>query len=108
MARGIYKALNIESGEEASVMLLIFQSVFLGIFYGTFDISAHALFLEEFEQAMIPRAFLVSGFVGIIMTSVYAWLQSRIRFSLFSSLNKKLSRIGRVFFALITLFTACK
>jgi AAA family ATP:ADP antiporter len=87
MARGIYKALNIESGEESSVVLLIFQSVFLGIFYGTFDISAHTLFLEQFDQVMIPRAFLVSGCVGVIMTSVYAWLQSRMRFSLFSSLN---------------------
>lgn len=87
MAKGIYKALNIESGEESSVILLIFQSVFLGIFYGTYDISAHTLFLEVFEQAMIPRAFLISGLVGIIMTSVYAWLQSRIRFSIFSSLN---------------------
>ncbi len=87
MAGGIYKALNIESGEKASVMLLIFQSVFLGIFYGTFDISAHALFLEVFEQAMIPRAFLVSGVVGIILTSMYTWLQSRIRFSVFSIIN---------------------
>ncbi len=68
-------------------MLLIFQSVFLGIFYGTFDISAHALFLEVFEQAMIPRAFLVSGIIGIILTSLYAWLQSRIRFSVFSVIN---------------------
>ncbi len=84
MARGFYKALNIETGEEASVMLLIFQSVFLGVFYGTFDISAHALFLEVFEQAMIPKAFLVSGMVGVILTSLYAWLQSRIRFSVFS------------------------
>ncbi len=87
MARGFYKALNIESGEEASVMLLIFQSVFLGIFYGTFDISAHALFLGVFEQAMIPKAFLVSGVIGIILTSLYAWLQSRIRFSIFSIFN---------------------
>jgi len=87
MARGFYKALNIETGEEASVMLLIFQSVFLGIFYGTYDISAHALFLEVFEQAMIPRAFLVSGIVGIILTSLYAWLQSRIKFSVFSIIN---------------------
>lgn len=87
MARGFYKALNIESGEEASVMLLLFQSMFLGIFYGTFDISAHALFLEFFEQDMIPRAFLVSGVVGIVITSLYAWLQSRIRFSVFSVLN---------------------
>ncbi len=87
MARGIAKALNIEAGEGASVGLLIFQSIFLGIFYGTFDISASAMFLEEFEASMIPNAFLVSGVVGIILTSFYSWLQSRIRFSIFSLLN---------------------
>ena len=87
MARGFYKALNLEAGEGASVMLLIFQSIFLGIFYGTFDISASAMFLEVFEAEMIPKAFLVSGVVGIIMTSIYSWLQSRMRFSQFSVLN---------------------
>jgi len=87
MARGISKALNIEAGEGASVTSLLFQSVFLGIFYGTFDISAHAMFLEVFDADMIPRAFLVSGLVGIIMTSLYSWLQSRIRFSLFAIFN---------------------
>jgi len=87
MARGIYKAMNIKAGEGASVMLLIFQSVFLGIFYGTFDISASALFLEVFPADMIPKAFLVSGVVGIIMTSIYTWLQSRMRFSLLAVFN---------------------
>ena len=87
MARGFYKALNIESGEGASVMLLIFQSIFLGIFYGTFDISASAMFLEVFEASMIPKAFLVSGVVGIVMTSIYSWLQSRIKFSFFAVFN---------------------
>ncbi len=77
-------------------MLLIFQSVFLGIFYGTFDISASALFLEEFEATMIPKAFLVSGIIGIILTSLYSWLQSRIKFSLFAILNLFVVVIGTV------------
>ena len=81
MARGIQRAFNIEAGEGGTVMLLIFQSVFLGVFYGTFDISASAMFLEVFEASMIPKAFLVSGVVGIIMTSLYSWLQSRVKFS---------------------------
>ncbi len=87
MARGIYKALNIESGEATNVFILIFQSVFLGIFYGTFDISAHALFLEVYPADMIPKAYIISGIAGILMTSVYSFFQSRIRFSIFAIIN---------------------
>ncbi len=87
MARGIYKALNIELGEETSVLLLIFQSVFLGVFYGTFDISAHALFLEVYKPEMIPNAYIISGIAGIIMTSIYSWFQGKIRFSVFVIVN---------------------
>ncbi|KPK86794.1 MAG: hypothetical protein AMS27_04260 [Bacteroides sp. SM23_62_1] len=87
MAKGIYKALNIETGEETSVLLLILQSIFLGTFYGTFDISAHALFLGIFEPEMIPKAYIISGVVGIIMTSIYSRLQARMKFSTFAGLN---------------------
>lgn len=87
MAKGLYKALNIESGEETIVLLLILQSIFLGTFYGTFDISAHALFLGIFDPEMIPKAYIVSGFVGIIMTSVYSGLQARMKFASFARLN---------------------
>ena len=87
MARGLYKALNIESGEETNVLVLIFQSVFIGIFYGTFDISAHTLFLDVYPANMIPKAYIISGLAGIIMTSVYSFFQSRIRFSVFAVIN---------------------
>jgi len=87
MAKGLYKALNIESGEETTVFLLILQSIFLGTFYGTFDISAHALFLNIFEPEMIPKAYIISGVVGIILTSVYSRFQSRMKFSTFAGLN---------------------
>jgi AAA family ATP:ADP antiporter len=87
MARGLYKAFNIESGEETIVFLLILQSIFLGTFYGTFDISAHALFLDIFGAEMIPKAYIVSGLVGIIMTTVYSRLQARMGFSSFARLN---------------------
>ncbi len=87
MAKGLYKALNIESGEETIVLLLILQSIFLGTFYGTFDISAHALFLNIFEPEMIPKAYIISGIVGIIMTTIYSRLQARMKFSTFARLN---------------------
>jgi HEAT repeat protein len=87
MARGLYKSLNIEAGEETSVLLLIFQSIFFGIFYGAFDITAHALFLEVYPATMIPKAYIISGLAGIIMTTGYSFFQSRIRFSVFAIIN---------------------
>jgi len=42
----LFALLGIESGEESMVSTLLTQSVFLGVFFGTFDISAHSLFLS--------------------------------------------------------------
>lgn len=77
----LFKSLNIEADEVAPVMLLIIQSVFIGIFYGAFDIGAHTLFLKTYPEDMIPKAYIVSGVVGIFLTSIFSRYQSRIKFS---------------------------
>jgi len=87
MAGGIYKALNIEDNERTSVLLLLTQSIFIGIFFGAFEIGATTLFLDEFDEGMIANAFAVSGFVGIILTSIYTKLQSVITFKRLAVLN---------------------
>jgi len=87
MASGLIKALNIEREELSRVSILILQSVFLGIFAGAFDVGAHALFIETYGAALIPKAFAISGGVGIVITSVYSIMQKRIRFSVFAVLN---------------------
>jgi len=80
MKLGIYQALNIEDEERHSVTLLGIQSVFLGIFYGLFDISAHTLFLSEYSEEMIAQAYTLSGVVGIVMTAVYSKFQQIVKF----------------------------
>lgn len=84
---GIYQLLNVEKDEQAQVGFLLFQSLFLGFFYGTLDIGAHALFLSEYTEEMLPMAFLVSGFVGIVLTTLYSRFQSVVKFTVFSSGN---------------------
>ncbi len=84
---GLYNLLNVEKDEQSQVGFLLFQSLFLGFFYGTLDIGAHALFLSEYTEEMLPMAFLVSGFVGIILTTLYSRFQSIFKFSVFSSGN---------------------
>ncbi|MGE4288474.1 MAG: NTP/NDP exchange transporter [Salinivirgaceae bacterium] len=92
----LYKSLNIEANEVVPVLLLIAQSVFLGIFYGTFDIGAHTLFLKTFPEDMIPKAYIISGMVGIVMTAVFSKYQSRIRFS-------NLAKYTLLFISLLTI-----
>lgn len=87
MKKDFYAALNIEKSESTSVILFLVQSIFLGIFYGAFDVGAHALFLTVYPAAMIPKAYVISGLVGIVLTSLYARIQSRIPFSRLAWLN---------------------
>jgi ATP/ADP translocase len=79
--------LGVEPGEESMVSILLTQSVFLGIFLGTFDISAHSLFLSIFDEKMMAKGYVVSGFAGIILTSLYTTLQTRLKFRNFSVAN---------------------
>jgi ATP/ADP translocase len=81
MRKNFYSVLNIESNEKVSVVLFLIQSVFLGIFYGAFDVGAHAMFLAVYPASMIPKAYVISGLAGIILTTLYARLQSRYKFS---------------------------
>ncbi len=87
MSKLINKALNIESNETKSVLLLITQSVFFGIFYGSFEIVANTLFLKTFDSSLIPNAYLISGIIGIIMTSIFSKFQKNISFSKLTLIN---------------------
>ncbi|HEX2977086.1 MAG TPA: hypothetical protein VHO68_14205, partial [Bacteroidales bacterium] len=83
----IFTLLGVEAGEESMVTMLLTQSVFLGIFFGAFDISAHSLFLSIFDEKMMAKGYVVSGIAGIILTSLYTWLQTKMQFRYFSSVN---------------------
>ncbi|NOZ46557.1 MAG: hypothetical protein GXO79_07210 [Chlorobi bacterium] len=87
MKKAIFNALNIKEEEANKVILLVLQSAFLGSFYGTFDIGAHTLFLKTFAEEMIPKAYTLSGIVGIILTAIYSKLQSKIPFSKLAIIN---------------------
>jgi len=57
---------GIETGEESKVSMLLIQSALLGIFIGAFDITAHSLFLSLFDEKMMARGYVISGFIAII------------------------------------------
>jgi ATP:ADP antiporter, AAA family len=83
----LFLLLGIEPGEESMVSMLLTQSVFLGIFFGAFDISAHSLFLSIFDEKMMARGYVLSGLAGIILTSIYTGMQARIPFKNFATIN---------------------
>jgi len=87
MIDGFYKALNVEIEERRLVLILLSQSIFLGIFYGAFDIGAHTLFLGTFDEEMIPKAFTISGLAGIILTTLYSKIQTKVSFNTLSVIN---------------------
>jgi ATP:ADP antiporter, AAA family len=71
MMSRVLKLMGIVPGEESLISLLLTQSVFLGIFLGAYDISAHSFFLAIFDEKMMARGYILSGMAGIILTSIY-------------------------------------
>ncbi len=83
----VLKLMGAEAGKESLISLLLIQSVFLGIFLGSFDITAHSLFLSVLDEKMMARAYVLSGFAGIILTMLYAKLETKIKFHSLSFLS---------------------
>ena len=83
----LFRLISIESAEESGVTMLLWQSVFLGIFYGTFDVSAHSIFLSVFDEKMLARAYVVSGITGIILFFLYSRYHTRFSFRNFAVAN---------------------
>ncbi|MCP4521355.1 MAG: hypothetical protein GY827_06650 [Cytophagales bacterium] len=87
MLAKIYRALNIEEDEKTSVLLLLGQSLFLGIFLATYDVGATTLFLDAFPSEMLPKSFIVSGIIGMILSIIYSKLQQSISFVKLALIN---------------------
>lgn len=87
MGNDIAKLFGVEREERGLISILLVQSVFLGVFYGVFNITAHSLFLARFDEVLMARAYIVSGLVGIALTWLYTKFQSKMRFHHFAVLN---------------------
>jgi len=79
----IIKVLNARPEEVPSVKLMLYLGFFVGIFLATYDVAAPAIFLNYFsDETILAQAFLVSGFVGIVSTYIYSFLQARIPYKI--------------------------
>ncbi len=79
MLKALFLALNVRPDEEKQVLLLLGQGFFMGVFLATFQISAETLFLSRLGE-YLKEAILFSGFMGIVTTGLFSYLQSRISF----------------------------
>jgi ATP:ADP antiporter, AAA family len=83
MIKSLLKMLDVEPEESGQVSLLLIISFLMGMFLATFTVAAQTLFLKGFDEAtQLPVALAVSGVFGIIITSIYNFLEGRIPFSL--------------------------
>ncbi len=83
----INKSFSIRREEQTAVYLLLVQTIFLGVFFALFDISATSLFINTFGEKMLSKAFLISGILGFSLTAVYYRLQIAWKFSKLILLN---------------------
>jgi len=87
MEVAIIKAFGTDRKERSMAGMLLVQSVLSGIYYGIYNIIAHAIFLSRFDETRLARAYVLSGLAGIGLTYLYAAFRSRLRFSFFSFIN---------------------
>ena len=79
----IIKVLNARPEEVPSVKSMLYLGFFTGLFLATYDVAAPAIFLNYFkDENVLAQAFLVSGFIGIVSTYIYTYLQARIPYKI--------------------------
>lgn len=87
MYSSLLRIFNIKKPEATTVFLLFIAAGFLGIFLSTFDITAHAIFLNELHQRDLAIAYLFSGMLGILVFFIYARAFKRLSIKTFNFIN---------------------
>lgn len=87
MFTSIVKFLGGYEGEEKPIMLLLGMGFFMGIYTAAYEVGATALFISSMGEAYLDKAFFVTGFLGILSTVVFTWVQKRTNFSTLSLTN---------------------
>ncbi len=93
--------LNLDDKDWGKVKIFTLESFFIGVFVASLEISSTSLFLENFSESELPKAFIISGALGIIITSFFSFLQGRINYQ--KLMNASL--IALILFTLIIRFS---
>ena len=87
MGDRLFSLRGLGPGERHLVSMLLLQALFLGIFIGAFDISAHSMFLAIFDEKMLAKGYIASGFAGILLLFIHFFFQSRVKIRSFELFN---------------------
>jgi AAA family ATP:ADP antiporter len=102
MYLSLLRILKIEKQEVGFIFLLFLSSILLGIYLGAFDIIAHTIFFEQWQQEDMILAYVFSGILGIFLFFIYSLLHKRLSFKVFNFIN--LSLIFLITFAYFYLY----
>jgi hypothetical protein len=80
MANFLTGSLRQRTTEQRQVAYMLATGFFMGVFIATYQVTADSLFLNLLGE-YLDKAFLITGFLGIISTGIFSVLQNYIRFS---------------------------
>ncbi len=103
MFKLIYKALNVKPDEQKKVLLLLGFGFFMGVFLATFQVSAETIFVTQLGESYIRWGIFSAALAGVFSTSVFVYLQSKLRYSILSFVN-----LTTLFLVTIGLYIAFK
>jgi HEAT repeat protein len=74
----IRRALGVRASEVSRVSWLIAHSLFVGVFAAFFLTAANALFLDRFEIAFLPLAYIAAGALGYLALMLFSRAQRAV------------------------------
>ncbi|QCK14969.1 hypothetical protein [Mangrovivirga cuniculi] len=67
--------------EKEKVMLLLAKGFFMGIFLAGYTVTAQTLFINRIGADKLDTAFVLTGFLGVIVTWIYSKIQHNLHYS---------------------------
>ncbi len=81
MRNFVIRIVNGKAEEGDAIISLLSVGFLTGIFIATFDVGAITLFLQHFDEKKdVPRAFILSGILGVAITYLFNKLQRLVSY----------------------------
>ncbi|MCP4310929.1 MAG: MFS transporter [Bacteroidetes bacterium] len=87
MKTGLGKLLQIDTGNRPMIIALMIQAGCTGLFTGALELAGNVMFLESFDVERVPLAIMISGGVGILITTIYSYFSKQLDIKTFGILN---------------------
>ncbi|MBX2963193.1 MAG: HEAT repeat domain-containing protein [Cyclobacteriaceae bacterium] len=80
MAKFFPVSVRSRTQEQRQVAFMLATGFFMGVFIATYQVTADSLFLNRLGH-LLDKAFLITGILGILSTSIFSFLQNYLTFS---------------------------